>query len=535
MSTPETSLCDALRNWISTELPHIPLPSDETLTHLIQGRAAQELWHFFIRRVRTERNARHIRAFLKVYGGRDEKKAAHVEETDVEDLQEVEREIGQVQAEIDLLRKQLVKADGNGHCGKSDLFGCDGGDVTCEEMRDAARAALYDSVHVLEEEVTNVSHGLRQSAWDCAESSTESSEGGEKSGRGGKEDLQTLIQTASEGVVARDADSLHVDFEAVGEVMTRMGCEMSAAALADVLQRSLQGCDDAVRERQEYMVNDTGEAGEVAESVARDAQLRAYAKTEHLQRAHEESVATLEREIEKLRGQYTKEEVELRLLGAQMAGEKAVVEFANERGVREEGVNVRRIRRRCQRRYEGVRKVEDLARQLCEGNVKLLREGRVILERVEAWGGLLGDRVKDVAEECERRLEGLEEGLRKVEEDGDEATVEDKTGVSDGGEAVGEEDCMCADTLSGLRREELEAWSDGLGRTKQALLGRTEGLCEEREIVVKRIESDLVPWVERLAARGSECRERDAVFVRDELKNLVYEPGKDAAPWLWQR
>lgn len=251
-----------------------------------------------------------------------------------------------------------------------------------------------------------------------------------------------------------------------------------------------------------------------ARQLALDAQLRAFVEYQKAQSTQREAERKLKAVVEAL-----DDTARLRVLGAQVAGERALLAFAKRRGESKlEGG--RRVKRDVARGERVVRQLESAAEHICTMSAKMMDKCEKDLNALDVW-----------REQLPRRVSSVVAGVVKFADQVRNALHVEYIDVTCPN-AVEEEFTWERDTLRLLKLQQCrEEW----GLVGSALRERAQMVTETREEVMRAVYDRLVPEAEEAVMAASRCREVDAVRVRDEMRNYIVQPGKKAAPWLLQR
>ncbi|KAI0566583.1 hypothetical protein FGB62_7g644 [Gracilaria domingensis] len=483
---------DDLVAWMKQELPHVKVPSEETLIAITKGKNQQALWEAVTKRVRTEAHSREIRAFLTL-SAEDER--FEPSKNDRHELQRVLEETKRVEKDISLLREQLGEVDDK-----------EKGDLTGAEIDEAAMDGVLHVVTDEEEELTQLLGLLQRSPWG---------DGGDSSGSE-SEDENEETGNSIERAVRKWCEKGETEWN-IAESELQMALSEGWGARVGSSLLSL------LHENESSLASIVGMEGNTvrtgAEELVRDAQLRAFSRLRTLEREHraaEERVKTTKQGVDKSR-----------VLWAQIEAERAALMFASQpRPMNSGAVAERRAKRAVRRGKDVVKELEDCAKELCTGSLTVLKTASRDISDVTSSGKQLEADLPRAADAAENMLKHVEQELNRENREYDprQTGIPIRTLANDPVETQG---------IQEARRMELQRWRSENARIVTGLSAQSEVLCEQRAHELRELDSEWLPRLQQAVEEAERWREEDVARLTESLREWSTQPGRDAAPWLF--
>lgn len=511
-----TALQQSIQAWITTQLPHLKSPSAETLERLTQGPAAEQLWNFVTTRVRSDESARSIRATLAL------SKIPPVpppSESYTAELCSIVAGTAKVEAELSALRASLNSQTVPQSLRHASLFGNAPGDVTPNQTYNASNQALCSVLSDSEETLTELISNLQTSAWrdHCID----------------QEDMTNFDESARADLLAEishlaNAVSESTDVTVATSHLTASASQQHPSHLVTTLLSNLQASTDRLRRTDTDAPPNRADA---ADRAAQHEQLKAFAALRRTQAELARATELVEAKIASMESLPDAERT-VRVLGAELAGEKALLAFARRRhDVQCEDDDVLRLRREVARGNAAVRRLDEAAGALCAGNLTMLADGDAAFQDVQNWGTLkLRERLEKCIKASEDGLYAVENGLSELEKlRAAPSQIQDQvTDMEERRRGVSE----WQEKMKKLKREHVKQLEVERRRIYTGLGMRAKVMAEERERVLEDVQDRVLPLVTTATKEAEVTRERDAECVRLEMRNWMTEPAKLAAPWL---
>lgn len=526
--TSSQQLPQAIRAWISAQLPHVQCPPDQLLYELCQAPAAARLWTYLTQRVRSQTNARTIRLSLSLHptqtnqlmiSGPQLGSEENIDDAD-EQLDSVQKEIAQVEQQLRDLRNQLVRADDN--------IDVDG--PSMPEMKSALQKKLQSQVEHQDASVSELFSVLQSQMWPI--STEESDIISDAPVHDAFLDVAHLLSN----LALEDNPCEQADFE---QVETHLDEAVRQSSMLEVLKTLQQVQQESVEQLQQNLdeehENDMIDIIDVQLQMARVTQLRTFAEYEALVKQCVSAERALADMITQLKNTAVADELSTRLLCAQLEGERAFVAFARRRPeARTDAADVRVTKQELRRGNEVLQELYEATGNLWIGNRKLLGQG------VAAWNESMVIARERLAESRDGAFRRLRQFVRDVEKRS--AEVDGLTGdVAQLG-------------IAGVRRCDDAVWECGVGTGRlareeerlrevervglrdeqviQGLDGKSGLVSEVRERMMEDVERRVFPRIQRGVVEAKNCAERDVAIVKEEMRNWVEEPAKEGMRWV---
>eukprot|EP00178_Gracilaria_changii_P027689 TRINITY_DN905_c0_g1_i1.p1 TRINITY_DN905_c0_g1~~TRINITY_DN905_c0_g1_i1.p1 ORF type:complete len:490 (+),score=94.94 TRINITY_DN905_c0_g1_i1:142-1611(+) len=486
------SVRDDLVAWMRRELPHVKVPSEDTLAALTEGQHQKDLWQKVTKRVRTEEHAKEIRAFLALTAENERFVPSSDEQNE---LQQLLDETRRVEKDISLLREQLEEVDEK-----------EEGDITAAEIDEAVMEGVLHIVTDQEEELTQLLGLLQRSPWG---------EGGDSSASESDDesrDTGNSVETAVRNWCQKGESEWNMaESELQMALSEGWGARVGTALLL------------LLRESEASLANTVSAQGSTtvrsgAEELVRDAQLRAFSRLRTLEREHRAA---------EQRAKAMKQGVEnSRALWAQIEAERAALAFASKpRQMNSGAAAERRAKRAVRRGKDVVKELEGCAKELCVGSLTVLKTASRDIADVTSSSKRLERDLASAADAAENMLKHMEQELHRDNRENDprQTFIPVRTLATD----------VETHGIQKVRRMELQRWHDKSARIFTGLSARSEVLCEQRAHAIRELESVWLPRLRHAVQEGDRWREEDVAKVTQSLSEMSKQPGLGAAAWLF--
>lgn len=578
----KATLQQALRHWISTELPDLPQVPTETLDLLTQHDVTQRLFGFLTTRVHTVSHVRDIRAILKLALVNDKNASGDLNNTEFANdesddhqhdttITELRQQIASAQKTLSTSRAELAKKlqrkrhtlrpKGNFlNDGYDGVFVGQGGKA--RTTRATARTILMRRLDLVRKMASEAcimfeDYDTSTKTFSATSPSLKSSPSSPSS----NSHASTIAGQLHARVSALTADTLmdapddthllaHVDGITSGDDAHTIA-RLLQPVVREAARRRACSCDSTIEDiakvtLTEMPVNtpcNTGHGGKPghafarifqdAMDTARDVQLRAGAVWRARGRAANAAVARVAGLEKKGLGDYG----QMCALYAKMAGERAVLEFAAQSSVAADWAavdcsssdvhQVSLLREQRESAYVAasarIDKLEQAITRILGASLHALESTLLTVRQDAQRAPLISDAAHRAALEAWHAA------------DVTETAVEDtRRWHGTGGVEILTRDCQCGDegSVTGFRMVALENWRNSCSRGLKNLRIRTDVVVEDRVQTLQKVERNLTNIVTNALKVEESRRETQAVSALHELRIWAAEPAREVVRQL---
>lgn len=581
-SSNQATLQQALRHWISTELPDLPQIPTETLDLLTQHDVTQRLFTFLTTRVHTASRVRDIRAVLKLTLVNDENanedpnsnqlaKDENDEHQHDRVITELRQQIASAQKNLSTSRAELTKKlQRKRHTlrpkgkilndGYDDVFVGQGGKA--RTTRATARTILMrrlDVVRQMASEACIMFHDYDTSSKTF--SATSPSVKSSPSSPSSSSHASTIAGQLHARVSALTADTLmnapddthllaHVDDITSGDDAHTIA-RLLQPVVREAARRRACSCDSTFEDIAKMSLTEipantpynTGHGGKPghafarifqdAMDTARDVQLRAGAVWRARGRAANAAVARVAGLEKKGLGDYG----QMCGLYAKMAGERAVLEFAAQSSVADDWAavdcnssdvqDVSLLREQREATYIAasarVDKLEQAITRILSASLHALEATLATVRQDAQRAPLVSDAARRAAREARHAADVTETALENT-----------RRWHGTGGVKGLARDLECGDegSVIGFRMAAVENWRNSCAHVLKNLRIRTDVVVEDRAQTLQKVERNLTDIVTNALKVEASRRETQAVSALHELRTWAAEPAREVVRQL---
>ena len=526
-STTSNTLTDNLREWIQSELPQLDVPSPKALSFLTQGPAAEELWTFITTRVRTENHVDQIRSNINLSSS---EVGLPTDEYYESQLKQIGTDILKAEKEIVALRAQIHKhADQNSkkqsahiHDAFNHLFVHDPQASSAEEVKRAISKNVAKLIRNMKETVNLIKTSLEE----CAEGELR---GNEKDDNGDKSKTVKAIEDLHQQTLAHQ--TAERDLKKLDEGIRKLTKGASSLEAIESLHKAAKS--KKKKDSESLIVEQTVEenSSKVVESYVQDTHLKGFTKLCNAEDEYKNVEKQVSEELSQKKKKLPSKEYDNLLTNVMREGEQSFLDFVQKGW--ESSTSVEKIKASGESSTKSIKDdtkttMNDsemkaicmAASKICVGNEKVLQEVRKDAEA----------QIDDVSMKMINDLQGkfglIEKWIRELRT----ALEDDKNMLCKSCDIDdGKKQTSVSKTVDRLRGKLAKRVLEDSERKVAKLKTKSEELMDCREEMVKQTAASLLPEIVKHQEKALECREKDAVQVRDEMRNYVRTPGFSAA------